>query len=94
MPMLRPHSPKQMATQDGHPVYLYSVDPFDSIEVSVSDDTVSSIIIHLQQPVPAKPLAEQLQLATARALQDIIVELDAEQREDFAYLLNSKGLVL
>ena len=43
---------------------------------------------------PRVASAEHLQLATARALQDIIVELDAEQREDFAYLLNSKGFVL
>ena len=43
---------------------------------------------------PRVAIAEQLQLATARALQDIILELDAEQREDFAYLLNSKGFVL
>ncbi len=43
---------------------------------------------------PRVASAEQLQLATARALQDIIVELDAEQREDFAYLLNAKGFVL
>ncbi len=59
-------SPKQMAMQDGQPVYLYSVDPFDSIEVSVADDIVTSIIIRLQQPVPAKPLAEQLKLAEIR----------------------------
>ena len=43
---------------------------------------------------PRVASAEQLQLATARALQDIIVELDAEQREDFAYLMNAKGFVL
>lgn len=59
-------SPKQMATQNGQPVYLYSIEPFESIEVSVSDDTVTSIIIRLQQPVPANPLAEQLKLAQIR----------------------------
>jgi tetratricopeptide (TPR) repeat protein len=59
-------SPKQIAAQNDQPVYLYSIDPFDSIEVSASDDTVTSIIIRLQQPVPAKPLAEQLKLAEIR----------------------------
>lgn len=59
-------SPKQMATQDGQDVYLYSVDPFESIEVTVAGELVTSIIIRLQQPVPAKPLAEQLQLAEIR----------------------------
>jgi len=43
---------------------------------------------------PRVTSAEQLQLATARAIQDIIVELDPEQREDFAYLLNAKGFVI
>ncbi len=56
-------SPKQMASQDGQPVYLYTIDPFDRIEVTVAEDMVSSIIIRLQQPVPAKSLAEQLKLA-------------------------------
>ncbi len=58
--------PKQIAKQNGQPVYRYSIDPFESIEVSVSDDVVVSIIIRLQQPVPAKPLAEQLKLAGIR----------------------------
>ena len=59
-------SPKQMAAQNGQPVYLYSVEPFESIEVSVKDEIVTSVIIRLQQPVPAKPLAEQLKLAEIR----------------------------
>jgi len=59
-------SPKQMATQDGQPVYLYSVEPFDQIEVSVVNEIVTSVIIRLQQPVPSKALAEQLQLAQIR----------------------------
>ncbi|NLS95934.1 MAG: hypothetical protein GXX96_27680 [Planctomycetaceae bacterium] len=59
-------SPKQMASQNGQPVYLFSIDPFDTIEVSVTDDVVTSIIIRLQQPVPAAPLAEQLKLAQIR----------------------------
>ncbi len=43
---------------------------------------------------PRVSSAEQLQLAVARALQDIIVELDPDQREEFAYLLNAKSFVL
>jgi len=43
---------------------------------------------------PRVESAERLQLAIARAVQDIVTELDAEQREDFAYLLNSKAFVL
>lgn len=63
---------------------------------------VASLVTHPEVSVdmlkdalsPRVASAEQLQLATARAIQDIIVELDAEQREDFAYLLNSKGFVI
>jgi len=43
---------------------------------------------------PRVESAERLQLAIARAVQDIVAELDAEQREDFAYLLNSKTFVI
>jgi len=43
---------------------------------------------------PRVESAERMQLAVARAIQDIVSELDAEQREDFAYLLNSKTFVL
>lgn len=44
--------------------------------------------------VPRVRAAERLQLAVARAVQDIVSVLDAEQREEFAYLLNSKALTL
>ena len=43
---------------------------------------------------PRVTSAERLQLAVAKAVQEIVAELDAEQREDFAYLLNSKALML
>ncbi len=59
-------SPKQIASQNSQPVYLYTIDPFDRIEVTVANDIVTSIIVRLQQPVPAKPLAEQLMLAQIR----------------------------
>ncbi|MGI6420495.1 MAG: hypothetical protein ACOX1P_33100 [Thermoguttaceae bacterium] len=59
-------SPTQMAVQDNRPVHLYRVEPFDRIEVAFADNTVASIIIRLQQAVPAGPLAEQLKLADIR----------------------------
>ena len=43
---------------------------------------------------PRVETAERLQLAVARAVQDIVRELDPDQREEFAYLLTSKVLVL
>ena len=59
-------SPTQMAVQDNRPVHLYRVEPFDRIEVAFVDNKVTSIIIRLQQAVPAGPLAEQLKLADIR----------------------------
>ncbi|MEE4280432.1 MAG: hypothetical protein V2I41_00705 [Pseudomonadales bacterium] len=43
---------------------------------------------------PRVTSAEHLQIAVAKAMHDIVCELDPEQREDFAYLLNSKAFVL
>ncbi|XOV83000.1 MAG: hypothetical protein ACFHXK_19370 [bacterium] len=43
---------------------------------------------------PRVSSAEQLQIAVAKAMHEIVCELDPEQREDFAYLLNSKAFVL
>ncbi len=43
---------------------------------------------------PRVASAERLQLAVARAVQEIVAELDQDQREDFAYLLNAKGFTL
>jgi Spy/CpxP family protein refolding chaperone len=43
---------------------------------------------------PRVSSAEHLQVTVAKAMYDIISELDPEQREDFAYLLNSKAFVL
>jgi len=59
-------NPSQMTVQDDRPVHLYRVEPFDRIEVGFAEDVVTSIIIRLQQAVPAAPLAEQLQLGGIR----------------------------
>ncbi len=43
---------------------------------------------------PRVSAAERLQLAVARAVQQMAVVLDPDQREEFAYLLTSKTIVL
>lgn len=43
---------------------------------------------------PRVSSSEKLNLAVARAIQDIVEMLDVEQREEFAYLLNSKSFTL
>lgn len=55
--------PKQAAKQGALDVHLYAVEPFDRVEVAFAEDKVASIVIRLQQPFPAKHVAEQLELA-------------------------------
>ena len=43
---------------------------------------------------PRVDAAERLQAAVARAIQQMAVVLDPDQREEFAYLLTSKAIVL
>lgn len=59
-------NPAQMAVQGNRPVHLYRVEPFDRIEVTFAENKVASIVIRLQQAVPATPLAEQLKLSAIR----------------------------
>ncbi len=58
--------PKQMTNQGGQIVHLYAVDPFQRVEVTIDKEKVASIVIRLDHILPAKLLAEQLQLANIR----------------------------
>jgi len=55
--------PKQVQKQGELEIHLYSIDPFQRIEVALLEDKVSSIIIWLEEPFPANQVAEQLDLA-------------------------------
>ena len=48
----------------------------------------------LESLAPRVSSAERLQTAVARAVHDIVEVLDADQRAEFAYLLNSKTFTL
>jgi len=58
--------PKESANRDRLQVYLYTVGPFDKVEVSFFQGRVTSIVIHLGRPFPADAVAKQLQLAAIR----------------------------
>ncbi len=57
---------KRSATQHGSLVQLYSVEPFNRVEVSYSGSKVASIIVRFDKAFPADGVAKQLDLATIR----------------------------
>ncbi len=58
--------PKEMRKHQGTIVHLYSVDPFDQVEVVFYEDKVTSVVIRLNQAFPADAVARQLTLSTFR----------------------------
>lgn len=70
--------PKDVTQADGFLIHLYSVDPFDRVEVSFAGEKVSSVVIRLGRSFPADAVAKQLDLSAIRpvlvsnALGDII----------------------
>ena len=58
--------PKEVAGQDDSLIELYSVEPFDRVEVAYVGDKVSSVVIRLDRAFPAENVAKQLDLATVR----------------------------
>ncbi|HOM16874.1 MAG TPA: tetratricopeptide repeat protein, partial [Thermoguttaceae bacterium] len=56
-------NPKQVQKQGEIEVHLYSIEPFQRVEVALADEKVSSIIIWLEEPFPANQVAQQLDLA-------------------------------
>ncbi len=59
-------APKEISRQDGMAVRLYSVEPFDHVEVSLLEDKVTSVVIRLKKAFPASVVAKQLQLSNIR----------------------------
>ena len=54
--------PRQISKETGAVVHLYRVEPFTRVEVSFVDKTVMSVVIRLDEAVPAKHLTELLKL--------------------------------
>lgn len=55
--------PQEVRRQGEIEVHLYSIDPFQRIEVALTDQKVGSIIIWLEEAFPAHQVAQQLDLA-------------------------------
>ncbi len=45
---------------------LYSIEPFDRVEVSYQKEKVSSIVIRFEKPFPADKIAQQLDMASVK----------------------------
>ncbi len=58
--------PKKAMDQKDATVQLYSIEPFNRVEVSYLGNVVSSIIIRFERPYPAEAVAKQLDLVTVR----------------------------
>jgi tetratricopeptide (TPR) repeat protein len=58
--------PKEMFKQNELMTQLYSIEPFDRIEVSYENEKVVSLIVRFQKPFPAKRIAEQLDMAAVK----------------------------
>ncbi len=59
-------SPRQISKEAGAAVHLYRVEPFTRVEVSFVEDTVTSVVIRLDEAVPAKHLTKLLKLEDIR----------------------------
>jgi tetratricopeptide (TPR) repeat protein len=62
-------APKEIFKQNDLMTQLYSIEPFDRVEVSYQkdhQDKVSSIIIRFEKPFPADKIAQQLDMASVK----------------------------
>jgi tetratricopeptide (TPR) repeat protein len=59
-------APKEIQKRDGMLLHLYTVEPFDRIEVSFFDNKVTSLVIRFNRTFSAQEVAQQLDLAKVR----------------------------
>ena len=59
-------SPKEIFKQNELMTQLYSIEPFDRVEVSYQQDKVSSIVIRFENPFPADKIARQLDMSAVK----------------------------
>ncbi len=55
-------NPQEVTRQEGMLIHLYSIEPFDRIEVSYFQDKVISVIVRFHRAFASKTVAEQLEL--------------------------------
>lgn len=59
-------APKEMANRNAQLVHLYSIEPFERVEVSFAQNRVAAVAIRLENAFPADVVAEQLELLNIR----------------------------
>jgi tetratricopeptide (TPR) repeat protein len=59
-------APKEIFKQNDLMTQLYSIKPFDRVEVSYQKHKVSSIVIRFDKPFPADKIAQQLDMASVK----------------------------
>ena len=59
-------APKEISKRGGMLVQLYSIEPFEQVELNAIDGKVVAIVIHLAQAFPVSAVAKQLELNTIR----------------------------
>jgi len=84
-------TPKEIKKQGGVLMQLYSVEPFDRVEVTFVQDKVASVVIRFDGAYPANAVAEQLELTNVRpvfvsnALGEILGQVYPERGVAFAF---------
>jgi tetratricopeptide (TPR) repeat protein len=58
--------PKEIFKQNDMMTQLYSIAPFDRVEVSYQKEMVSSIVIRFDNPIPVDKIAKQLEMSAIR----------------------------
>lgn len=59
-------APKEIFKQNELMTQLYSIQPFERVEVSYQQDKVSSIVIRFEKPFPVDKIAKQLDMSTVK----------------------------
>ncbi|HEY4759645.1 MAG TPA: tetratricopeptide repeat protein [Thermoguttaceae bacterium] len=83
--------PKEIFKQDDMMTQLYSVEPFERVEVSYQHNKVVSVVIRFDKPIPANNIAVQLDMAFIRPvlvsneLGDILGQVYPERGVLFAF---------
>jgi tetratricopeptide (TPR) repeat protein/HAMP domain-containing protein len=86
--------PQEVRTAGRQKLYLFSVGPFQRVEVAVGDGTVLSIVIQLDKPFPSGAVTKQLQLGNIRPvfisneLGDVLGQAFPERGVMFAFVQN------
>lgn len=61
-------TPKELRAEGSNTYFLYSVGPFNRVEVTCHEDRVAAVAVRFDKPLPAAGVAKQLALSRIRAV--------------------------